>query len=193
VAQKTYGAARITVNREVSKRGESSAGKALSVDQTSNPGVRVRQRQTNFERALNFDSAGLRSRVLSLDPTSAERMRRLDLRPEEFEEIFSRSGGPGGQHVNKVSTAVTLVHRPSGLSLTVQDTRSQYRNRQLAIHRLITLIDQKRKREMSDRKAEIERKRRQSSRRPRSLRWEIRKSKESRAEIKRTRAKVLPD
>jgi protein subunit release factor B len=142
---------------------------------------------------LNFELPALRSRVLSPDPASAERMRRLNLRSEEFEEVFSRSGGPGGQHVNKVSTAVTLVHLPSGISLTVQDTRSQYRNRQLAVHRLMTLIDQKRKREISKRQAEVERKRRQNSRRPRSLRREIRKSKERRAEIKQTRAKVSPE
>jgi peptide chain release factor len=133
------------------------------------------------------------SRVLSPDPASAERMQRLGLRPEEFEEVFSRSGGPGGQHVNKVSTAVTLVHRPSGISLTVQDTRSQYRNRQLAVHRLMTLIDQRRKQETTERRSEVERKRRQSSRRPRSLRQKIRKSKERRAEIKRTRAKMSPE
>ena len=133
------------------------------------------------------------SRVLSPDPASAERMRRLGLRPEEFEEVFSRSAGPGGQHVNKVSTAVTLVHRPSGISLTVQDTRSQYRNRQLAVHRLMTLIDQRRKQEMTERRSEVERKRRQNSRRPRSLRREIRKSKERRAEIKRTRGKISPE
>jgi protein subunit release factor B len=117
-------------------------------------------------------------------------MRRLGLRPEEFEEVFSRSAGPGGQNVNKVSTAVTLVHLPSGLSLTVQDTRSQYRNRQLAVYRLLTLIDEQRKREKTARRSESELKRRQNSRRPKSLRREIRKSKESRAEIKRTRAKV---
>ena len=80
-------------------------------------------------------------------------MRRLGLRPDEFEEVFSRSSGPGGQNVNKVSTAVTLVHRPSGLSVTVQDTRSQYRNRQLAVNRLITLIEETRKR--ASRRAQI--------------------------------------
>jgi RF-1 domain len=151
-------------------------------------------RTPKFElRTLNFELTALRSRVLSPDPASVERMRRLGLRLEEFQEVFSRSGGPGGQHVNKVSTAVTLVHLPSGISLTVQDTRSQYRNRQLAVHRLVTLIDQKRKREMTERRAEVERKRRQNSRRPRSLRREIRKSKERRAEIKQTRAKVSPE
>jgi peptide chain release factor len=72
-------------------------------------------------------------------------MRRLGVRPDEFDEVFSRSSGPGGQHVNKVSTAVTLIHRPSGISVTVQETRSQYRNRQLALNRLIALIEETRK------------------------------------------------
>jgi protein subunit release factor B len=117
-------------------------------------------------------------------------MRSLGLRPDEFEEVFSRSSGPGGQHVNKVSTAVTLVHRPSGVSVTVQETRSQYRNRQLAINRLISLIEEKRKQQIGERRAATERERRRNSRRPRALRREIRKSKERRAEIKQTRAKI---
>lgn len=131
--------------------------------------------------------------MLSVDPALADRMRQLGLRPEEFQELFSRSGGPGGQHANKVSTAVTLVHLPSGISVTVQDTRSQYRNRQLAIHRLMSLIEHRRTQEMAKRRAEIEQRRRRNSRRPQSLRQEIRKSKERRAAIKRTRAKVSPD
>jgi peptide chain release factor len=131
--------------------------------------------------------------VLSVDPALADRMRQLELRPEEFQELFSRSGGPGGQHANKVSTAVMLVHLPSGISVTVQDTRSQYRNRQLAIHRLMSLIEHRRTQEMAKRRAEIELRRRRNSQRPQSLRQEIRKSKERRAAIKRTRAKVSPD
>jgi protein subunit release factor B len=128
--------------------------------------------------------------MLNPDPVLAERMRHLGLRLEEFEELFSRSGGPGGQNVNKVSTAVTLLHRPSGISVTVQDTRSQYRNRQLAIQRLVNLIEHRRKQEMARRQAELEQRRRQNSRRPQSLRREIRKSKEHRAVIKRARARV---
>src|SRR6266480_7958703 len=44
------------------------------------------------------------------------------LKEADLEETFARSSGPGGQHVNKVSTAVTLRHRPSVVSVTVQDS-----------------------------------------------------------------------
>jgi protein subunit release factor B len=142
---------------------------------------------------LNFNRADLSSSVLSPYPDSASRMQRLGLRPDEFEEVFSRSSGPGGQHVNKVSTAVTLIHRPSGSSVTVQETRSQYRNRQLAFNRLITLIEETRKQKAAERRSASERDRRRNSGRPRALRREIRKSKEHRAEIKQTRAKISPE
>jgi protein subunit release factor B len=120
-------------------------------------------------------------------------MRLLGVRPDEFEEVFSRSSGPGGQHVNNVSTAVTLVHRPLGLSVTVQETRSQYRNRQLAFNRLITLIEETRRRQVAERRSATERDRRRNSKRPRALRREIRKSKEHRAGIKQARAKISPE
>jgi len=139
---------------------------------------------------LNLELPELSSRMLNPGPVLAERMRHLGLCLEEFEELFSRSGGPGGQNVNKVSTAVTLLHRPSGISLTVQNTRSQYRNRQLAIQRLVNLIEHRRKQEIAKRQAELEQRRRQNSRRPQSLRREIRKSKEHRTVIKRARARV---
>ena len=144
-------------------------------------------------RTLTFNRSDLNSRVLTSDPDSAGRMRLLGVRPEEFEEVFSRSSGPGGQHVNKVSTAVNLVHRPSGLSVTAQEMRSQYRNRQLAFDRLITLIEETRKRQVAERRSATERARRRNSKRPRALRREIRKSKEHRAGIKQARAKISPE
>jgi protein subunit release factor B len=128
--------------------------------------------------------------VLSTDPVIADRLKRLALRADDFDEHFARSGGPGGQNVNKVSTAVTVIYRPLRISVTSQETRSQYRNRQLAIHRLIMLIGEQRKRVAAEKRSAFERQRRQNSSRPRALRREIRKSKEHRSEIKRRRHKI---
>ena len=63
-------------------------------------------------------------------------MEKVNLRDEDLRESFARSSGPGGQHVNKVSTAVTLTHLPSGLSVMVSDSRSQSMNRKIARERL---------------------------------------------------------
>ena len=51
--------------------------------------------------------------------------RMIRLRDEDIVQIFHRSSGPGGQHVNKVSTAVTLKHIPTGLIVTASDSRSR--------------------------------------------------------------------
>ena len=66
----------------------------------------------------------------------------MDLwQPNEVEEVFCRSSGPGGQHVNKVSTAVTLRHLPTGLSVRVSTSRSQARNRAEAMRLLAAKLE----------------------------------------------------
>lgn len=54
----------------------------------------------------------------------------------ECDVHLHRTRGPGGQHRNKVETAVRLVHRPSGLVATSSETRSQHENKARALHRL---------------------------------------------------------
>src|SRR3981081_1882536 len=97
-----------------------------------------------------------------------QRMQALGITAAQLEEVFARSGGPGGQNVNKVSTAVTLRHLPTGVSVTVQDSRSQAFNRKLARERLFDAIKRRRQ---EARAAEITRRekiRRQRSPRPRA-------------------------
>jgi ribosome-associated protein len=48
-----------------------------------------------------------------------------------------RASGPGGQHVNKTSSAIRLTHLPSGVVVIAQDSPSQFRNREIAFERLI--------------------------------------------------------
>ena len=58
-----------------------------------------------------------------------------DLLRECEVETF-RSGGPGGQHVNKVETAVRLTHTPSGVVVTCREERSQHRNKSACLRKL---------------------------------------------------------
>jgi peptide chain release factor 1 len=58
------------------------------------------------------------------------------IRPEDIEWDFFRSGGKGGQNVNKVSSAARIRHKPTGLVVSAQTERDQYQNRQVALSML---------------------------------------------------------
>ena len=72
------------------------------------------------------------------------RMAACGLLEEELEESFVRSGGPGGQKVNRTSTCVYLKHRPTGLEVKMQRERRQGLNRYYARKRLCELLESRR-------------------------------------------------
>ena len=72
-----------------------------------------------------------------------DRMAACGLAEADLAERFVRSSGPGGQKVNKASTCVYLKHKPSGLEVKMQKSRSQGLNRFYARRRMCELLEEK--------------------------------------------------
>src|SRR5438552_15722741 len=124
------------------------------------------------------------------NPSVSIPMMQVGIKESDLEETFAPSSAPGGQNVNKVATAVTLRHRPSGIRVTAQDSRSQAQNRKLARERLLEAIEQAEQKRRAAEIAQRAKARRRRSPRPAALKRRLLEAKRKRGELKKQRAKI---
>jgi len=122
-----------------------------------------------------------------------QRMAALGVREADIEETFVRSGGHGGQNVNKTATCVVLLHRPTGLQVKCQITRQQGLNRFLGRRLLLDKIERRRTGRVEAERARIEKIRRQKRRRSRRAKERLLADKSHHAAKKEARRRVMVD
>jgi protein subunit release factor B len=123
----------------------------------------------------------------------AQRMAALGVSEADLEETFVRSGGHGGQNVNKTATCVMLLHRPTGVQVKCQTTRQQGLNRFLARRLLLDKLEALRKGHVAAERARTEKIRRQKRRRSRRAQERILADKSHHAAKKESRRRVVPE
>lgn len=125
---------------------------------------RKMRRETGVHRVqrvpVTEKSGRLHTSTASVAVLPIRRKHKVEINPNDLQIEFSRSGGAGGQNVNKVETAVRILHRPSGLDVRSTEERSQQKNRERAMDILYAklealAIEAEEKKYASERKSQI--------------------------------------
>jgi protein subunit release factor B len=119
------------------------------------------------------------------------KMERLGIREADIVEKFIHGGGKGGQKINKTASAVYLKHRPTGIEVKCQSSRSQLLNRFLARRILADKIEEKVLGKKAEEEQRVEKLRRQKRKRSRRAKLKMLAAKREQSEKKRARVKIL--
>lgn len=109
--------------------------------------VRVSPFDSNARRHTSFSALEIMPEI----PDDVE----VDIRPEDIEMQVYRSSGAGGQHVNKTSSAVRLIHKPTGITVASQSERSQFQNKETCMKMLRSKLIQIKTQEHLDKISDI--------------------------------------
>jgi peptide chain release factor len=119
-----------------------------------------------------------------------QRMAGLGVRQFDIQETFVRSGGHGGQNVNKSATCVMLLHRPTGLQVKCQATRQQGLNRWMAWRLLLDKIEEIQTKQRVVEQSRIEKIRRQNRKKSRKAKARMLADKAHQSDKKAARRAV---
>jgi peptide chain release factor len=122
--------------------------------------------------------------------TLKQKMETLGIKESDIQEKFIRSGGSGGQKVNKTSSCVYLKHIPTGIEIKCQQERSQTMNRFFARRILVEKIENLVLREKSAQQKQIVKIRKQKQKRSKRAKEKILKEKKMNSEKKQLRANI---
>ena len=110
--------------------------------------VRVSPFDSNARRQTSFSA-------IEVIPEIADESEDFEIRPEDYEMQVYRSSGAGGQHINKTSSAVRLIHKPTGIVVSCQTQRDQFQNRETCMRMLRSKLIEIKEREHLDKISDI--------------------------------------
>ena len=110
--------------------------------------VRISPFDANARRQTSFSA-------VEVIPDIADDSQDVEIKPEDYEMQVSRSSGAGGQHINKTSSAVRLIHKATGIVVSCQTERSQFQNKETCLRMLRSKLVEIKEREHLDKISDI--------------------------------------